>query len=204
MDISRGVGLGLLLHPICSNIVVRTACCGVSTVLPAYSTFKAIENDNHHEQRRWLLYWTVYGSFRAAEVLTDKILTWFPLYYHVKFAFLVWLQLPSANGARHMYMSHLRPLLLRHQARLDQIVNFLYREMSNFIAHQPQFRVVRSIFMEIGTLVNQTVKDVIRPIPRQGNHAIEGPTAQIPDPHPDQGIEHPTVQILDPQLNHED
>lgn len=51
--------------------------------------------------------------------------------------------------------------------------------------------------------VNQTIKDVIRPIPR-GNHAIEGPTAQIPDPHPDQGIEHPTVQLLDPQLNHED
>lgn len=33
-----------------------------------------------------------------------------------------------------MYMSHLRPLLLRHQARLDQIVNFLYREMVRICA----------------------------------------------------------------------
>lgn len=52
--------------------------------------------------------------------------------------------------------------------------------------------------------MNQTYRDVIHPMPRQGNHAIEGPTAQIPDPHPDQGIERLTAQIPDPQPNHED
>ncbi|KAJ0010540.1 hypothetical protein Pint_34584 [Pistacia integerrima] len=173
MELPREVGLGLLLSPISSNIVMRTACCGVGTVLPAYSTFKAIENDNRDEQRRWLLYWTVYGSFRAAEVFADKILYWFPLYYHVKFAFLVWLQLPPGN--------------------------------SNFVsAHQPEFQFVGAVFMEIMSLVNQTFKDVIHPMPRQGNHAIEGPTAQIPDPHPDQGTERLTAQIPDPQPNDED
>ncbi|KAJ0076991.1 hypothetical protein Patl1_36343 [Pistacia atlantica] len=116
----------------------------------------------------------------------------FPLYYHVKFAFLVWLQLPPGNGARHMYMSHLRPFLLRHQARLDQIVNFIYRQMSNFVsAHQPEFQFVGAVFMEIMSL-------------GRGNRAIEGPTAQILDPHPDQGTERLTAQIPDPQPNDED
>uniref|UniRef100_A0A2P2KIE8 HVA22-like protein n=1 Tax=Rhizophora mucronata TaxID=61149 RepID=A0A2P2KIE8_RHIMU len=47
----------------------------------------------------------------------------------MKFAFLVWLQLPSTNGARQLYTNHLRPFLVRHQARLDQIMEFLYVEM---------------------------------------------------------------------------
>ncbi|RWW33335.1 hypothetical protein GW17_00001958 [Ensete ventricosum] len=38
---------------------------------------------------------TVYGSFSLVESLSDKFLYWCPCYYHIKFAFLVWLQLPS-------------------------------------------------------------------------------------------------------------
>ncbi|MED6124080.1 hypothetical protein PIB30_055738 [Stylosanthes scabra] len=39
----------------------------------------------------------LYGSFSLIEVFTDKLISWFPMYYHMKFAFLVWLQLPSTN-----------------------------------------------------------------------------------------------------------
>ncbi|RVX12399.1 HVA22-like protein k [Vitis vinifera] len=70
----------------------------------------------------------------------------FPLYYHMKFAFLVWLQLPSTDvylgvnwlsltGAGHLYMRHLRPFLLRHQAKLDQIMGLLYGEMGKKIIY---------------------------------------------------------------------
>ncbi|XP_064945510.1 HVA22-like protein k isoform X2 [Musa acuminata AAA Group] len=89
------VGLRLLLCPLTSNIVTRTACCTIGIGLPVYSTFKAIENKNGNEQEKWLLYWAVYGSFSLVEVLSDKFLYWCPFYYHIKFAFLVWLQLPS-------------------------------------------------------------------------------------------------------------
>ncbi|KAF3683384.1 HVA22-like protein k [Capsicum annuum] len=91
------IGLKLLLSPLNTNVVVRTACCSVGIVLPVYSTFKAIEMGDQNEQRKWLLYWAVYGSFSIVEAFTDKFLYWFPLYYHVKLAFLVWLQLPSAE-----------------------------------------------------------------------------------------------------------
>ncbi|KAJ0763137.1 hypothetical protein HanOQP8_Chr04g0168881 [Helianthus annuus] len=46
----------------------------------------------------------------------------------MKFAFLVWLQLPNTNGAKQLYMNHLRPFLLKHQANLDQIVGLLHSE----------------------------------------------------------------------------
>ncbi|KAK5838056.1 hypothetical protein PVK06_006783 [Gossypium arboreum] len=129
MDLTSEVGLRLLFSPISSHIVVRTACCTVGTVLPVYSTFKAIESNDQNEQRKWLLYWTVYGSFSVAEAFSDKLLSWFPFYYYAKFAFLVWLQLPSANGAEHLYMSHLRQFLLKHQSRLDKILGCIYNEM---------------------------------------------------------------------------
>uniref|UniRef100_A0A2P2KIB6 HVA22-like protein n=1 Tax=Rhizophora mucronata TaxID=61149 RepID=A0A2P2KIB6_RHIMU len=144
------VGLQLLLSPLSSNVLVRTACCSVGIVLPVYSTFKAVENKDQIEQQKWLLYWAAYGTFSVAEVLTDKIISWFPLYYHMKFAFLVWLQLPSTNGARQLYTNHLRPFLVRHQARLDQIMEFLYVEMNKFVsAHQAEFQFAKALFLKV-------------------------------------------------------
>ncbi|OVA04545.1 TB2/DP1/HVA22-related protein [Macleaya cordata] len=75
-SISSEVGLRLLLSPLGSNVVVRTACCSVGIALPVYNTFKAIENKDQNEQQKWLLYWAAYGSFSLAEVFSDKILSW--------------------------------------------------------------------------------------------------------------------------------
>ncbi|XP_019176502.1 PREDICTED: HVA22-like protein k isoform X2 [Ipomoea nil] len=165
------VGLRLLLSPLGSNIVVRTASCSVGVVLPVYSTFSAIERRDQEEQKKWLMYWAAYGSFSMVELFTDKLLYWFPLYYHAKFAFLVWLQLPSIDGAKQVYMNHLRPFLLEHQARLDQIVGFLYGEMSRFVSrHQEEFVFVKTILMKILA----SGKDNTRREQRQESAAIEG------------------------------
>ncbi|CAI0473501.1 unnamed protein product [Linum tenue] len=127
-SITSEVGLRLLLSPIGSNIVTRAACCSVGIVLPVYSTYQALEANDETQQRKWLIYWTAYGSFSLAEVFADKLLSWVPMYYHMKFAFLVWLQLPSANGAEQLYRNHLRPFLLKHQARADLLMNSAYKE----------------------------------------------------------------------------
>ncbi|XP_038693080.1 HVA22-like protein k isoform X4 [Tripterygium wilfordii] len=176
------VGLQLLLSPLGSNVVVRTACCTVGLVLPVYSTFKAIENKDQNEQQKWLFYWAAYGSFSIAEVFTDKLLSWFPLYYHVKFAFLVWLQLPSINGARQLYMSHLRPFLLRHQARLDQIVDLVYSEMGKFVSkHQSEIQFASALSIKI----LRSVREIVHPRQTQIHGTIEGPRRQIQDAPPD-------------------
>ncbi|KAK9287043.1 hypothetical protein L1049_015451 [Liquidambar formosana] len=181
-SIPSPVGLRLLLCPLDSNIVIRTACCSVGIVLPVYSTFKAIENKDQNEQQKWLLYWAAYGSFSVAEVFTDKLISWFPLYYHMKFAFLVWLQLPSVDGATHLYMSLLRPFLLRHQARLDQIVEFLYGEMAKFVsAHREEIQFARRLFMKILASANQMLTNIIHSVQRPANGTIEGPRRRIQD-----------------------
>ncbi|KAL1316384.1 HVA22-like protein k isoform X1 [Arachis ipaensis] len=144
------VGLRLLLCPLGSNIVIRTACCSVGIALPVYSTFKAIESRDQNAQRKCLLYWAAYGSFSLVEVFTDKLISWFPMYYHIKFAFLVWLQLPSTDGAKQLYMKHLRPFLSRHQAKVDQILGIASCEVIKLVSsYQAEIQFVRSMVVKI-------------------------------------------------------
>ncbi|KAK9184288.1 hypothetical protein WN943_024636 [Citrus x changshan-huyou] len=53
---------------------------------------------------------------------------------------------------------------------------------SQFVSdHQVELRFVRMLFMKTVALVNQTVKEIIHPVPTQANRAIEGPPESIPD-----------------------
>ncbi|KAL2927488.1 HVA22-like protein k [Bienertia sinuspersici] len=175
-------GLRLLLSPPGSNIVVRTACCSVGVIMPVYTTFKAVERKDPDEQHKCLVYWAAYGTFTVAEMITDKLIHWFPFYYHMKFAFLVWLQLPSTNGAEQLYTNHLRPFLLRHQAKLDYIVGLLYGEMAKFATvHQAELQFVKKIIASVVEAANQMVRGILHPghgSARGGHAAIEGPTEQ--------------------------
>ncbi|XP_021888879.1 HVA22-like protein k [Carica papaya] len=158
-SVTNEVGLRLLLSPLGSNIVIRTACCTVGIGLPVYSTFKAIERKDPKEQQKWLIYWAAYGSFSLVEVFADKFLHWVPLYYHLKFAFLVWLQLPTIDGAKHLYDLHLRPFLSRHQARLDLLTGLAYGEMVKLIdAHQSEFQFARTLIVKITGSVDQILR----------------------------------------------
>ncbi|XP_010437314.1 PREDICTED: HVA22-like protein k [Camelina sativa] len=166
------VGLRVLLSPLGSNIVLRTACCSIGIGLPVYSTFKAIESRDETEQQKWLIYWAAYGSFSLVEVFTDKIISWFPLYYHVKFAFLVWLQLATVEGSKQIYNNQIRPFLLRHQARVDRLVDGIYEEMVKVVrSHQREIRFVRSMIAKMLGSVN----GVAPPGQRLGNIANGSP-----------------------------
>ncbi|KAG8500379.1 hypothetical protein CXB51_004525 [Gossypium anomalum] len=143
--------------------------CTVGTVIPVYSTFKAIENKDQNEQQKWLLYWTGYPFMDLLVLLK------FPLYYHAKFAFLVWLQLPSSNGAKHLYKSHLRPFLLRHQATFDKILEFINSEMSKLVsARQAEIKFARTLILKLMASVNQIVWYLIHPMQTPQNRSIEG------------------------------
>ncbi|KAL5196735.1 hypothetical protein ABZP36_000247 [Zizania latifolia] len=126
--ISGEMGLRLLLAPLSSNVVIRTASCAVGIGLPVYSTFRAIENKDQEEKERWLLYWAAYGSFSIAEVFADQILSRLKQLAgsdYVKFAVL---------GSKHVYRRHVRPFFLKHQAKIDRILNILSKEFTKFVS----------------------------------------------------------------------
>ncbi|XP_022751370.1 HVA22-like protein k isoform X1 [Durio zibethinus] len=179
-NVTSEVGLRLLLCPLGSNIVTRAACCSVGIVLPVYSTFRAIERNDANEQQKWLTYWAAYGSFTLVEAFSDKLLSWFPYYYHFKFAFLVWLQLPSTEGAKQIYKNHLRPFLLKHQAGVDQLMGFACAEMARFISTRPEeYQFVRTMLKKIRGSARPKVSEP------KGLRAISGQTRMISNPESD-------------------
>ncbi|CAM6033702.1 unnamed protein product [Sphagnum compactum] len=164
------VGLRLLLSPSASQVVVRAACTLFGIGFPIYSTHKAIAYKNLAEQEQWLFYWAVYGCFTATEVVFDKLFSWFPFYYHIKFVFLVWLQLPSQFGAHYLYTNLLRPVLLKHQRSLDRVVDGTRNEMSKFIlSHQQEAQFVKRIVQKLLISVYQAARDAM-----QNSRALEG------------------------------
>ncbi|RYR29434.1 hypothetical protein Ahy_B01g053811 [Arachis hypogaea] len=91
------------------------------------------------------------------------------------------------QGAEQLYTDHLHPFLLRHQARLDQVVDVVYGEMSkSVIAHQVEFQLARSLRMNILVTSNQMVRNIILPVRREPN-CIEGPKRlQVQDSESDE------------------
>ncbi|KAG8099632.1 hypothetical protein GUJ93_ZPchr0013g36447 [Zizania palustris] len=174
--ISGEMGLRLLLAPLSSNVVIRTASCAVGIGLPVYSTFRAIENKDQEEKERWLLYWAAYGSFSIAEAFADQILSRVPFYYHVKFAILVWLQFPSNSGSKHVYRRHVRPFFLKHQAKIERILNILSKEFTKFVtSHGDEIHFIGNMAARGASTANYIINGPEQP---EAVHAtIEGPNS---------------------------
>ncbi|XP_035800840.1 receptor expression-enhancing protein 6 isoform X3 [Amphiprion ocellaris] len=99
-------------------------CNLIGFVYPAYYSIKAIESLNKEDDTKWLTYWVVYGVFSLGEFFSDIFLYWFPFYYAFKCLFLLWCMAPmSWNGSQIIYNKVVRPIFLRHEATVDNMVS---------------------------------------------------------------------------------
>ncbi|XP_062410751.1 receptor expression-enhancing protein 5 [Sardina pilchardus] len=95
-------------------------CNLIGFAYPAYISIKAIESITKDDDTKWLTYWVVYGVFSVAEFFADLFLFWFPFYYMLKCAFLVWCMAPTpSNGSILIYNRIIRPVFLKNEARID-------------------------------------------------------------------------------------
>lgn len=81
------------------------------TLYPAYSSYKAVKTKNVKEYVKWMMYWIVFAFFTTAETLTDIILSWFPFYFELKIAFVIWLLSPYTKGSSVLYRKFVHPTL---------------------------------------------------------------------------------------------
>ncbi|XP_059197451.1 receptor expression-enhancing protein 6 isoform X2 [Centropristis striata] len=101
-------------------------CNLIGFVYPAYFSIKAIESSNKEDDTKWLTYWVVYGVFSLGEFFSDIFLYWFPFYYAFKCLFLLWCMAPMTwNGSQVIYNKLVRPIFLRHEATVDNMVSDL-------------------------------------------------------------------------------
>ncbi|KAM6106833.1 LOW QUALITY PROTEIN: receptor expression-enhancing protein 4 [Pterocles gutturalis] len=89
---------------------------------PAYASYKAVRTKNIREYVRWMMYWIVFALFMAAETFTDLLISWFPFYYQIKTAFVIWLLSPYTRGASLLYRKFVHPTLSRKEKEIDTCI----------------------------------------------------------------------------------
>ncbi|NXS66993.1 REEP3 protein, partial [Pandion haliaetus] len=89
---------------------------------PAYYSYKAVKTKNVKEYVRWMMYWIVFALYTVTETVTDLTVSWFPLYYELKIAFVIWLLSPYTRGASLIYRKFLHPLLSSKEREIDEYI----------------------------------------------------------------------------------
>lgn len=112
--------LGLLSMYLIFGYFAQLLCNVIGFLYPAYMSVKAIESADKNDDTQWLTYWVVFGLFSVTEFGIDAIISWFPFYWLVKCAFLLYLHLPAFKGAEVLYVRYVRPFVLKHQTIIDR------------------------------------------------------------------------------------
>ncbi|XP_028916437.1 receptor expression-enhancing protein 3 [Ornithorhynchus anatinus] len=105
-----------------SWIISRAVVLVFGMLYPAYYSYKAVKTKNVKEYVRWMMYWIVFALYTVIETLADLTVAWFPLYYELKIAFVVWLLSPYTRGASLIYRKFLHPLLSSKEREIDDYI----------------------------------------------------------------------------------
>ncbi|XP_067155872.1 receptor expression-enhancing protein 3 isoform X1 [Apteryx mantelli] len=105
-----------------SWIISRAVVLVFGMLYPAYSSYKAVKTKNVKEYVRWMMYWIVFALYTVTETITDLTVSWFPLYYELKIAFVIWLLSPYTRGASLIYRKLLHPLLSSKEREIDEYI----------------------------------------------------------------------------------
>ncbi|XP_063303312.1 receptor expression-enhancing protein 2 isoform X1 [Pelobates fuscus] len=105
-----------------SWIISRLVVLVFGTLYPAYSSYKAVKTKNVKEYVKWMMYWIVFAFFSTAETLTDIILSWFPFYFELKIAFVIWLLSPYTKGSSVLYRKFVHPTLSSKEKEIDEYI----------------------------------------------------------------------------------
>ncbi|KAJ8405527.1 hypothetical protein AAFF_G00320000 [Aldrovandia affinis] len=105
-----------------SWIISRIVVLAFGTLYPAYSSYKAVKTKNVKEYVKWMMYWIVFAFFTTAETLTDIILSWFPFYFELKIAFVIWLLSPYTKGSSVLYRKFVHPTLSSKEKEIDEYI----------------------------------------------------------------------------------
>merc|ERR1712147_445098 len=113
-----------LLAPLTISLIAFT--------YPAIQSIRSLEENQNQE--KWLTYWVVYGVFNIVEFFGDILLSWFPLYFFIKTAFLIWCMAPiKLNGSIIIFKMIILPFFILHKEKLGKLQTKVDEEMKEKI-----------------------------------------------------------------------
>eukprot|EP00614_Pseudopedinella_elastica_P042609 CAMPEP_0181260544 /NCGR_PEP_ID=MMETSP1097-20121128/1000_1 /TAXON_ID=35684 /ORGANISM="Pseudopedinella elastica, Strain CCMP716" /LENGTH=169 /DNA_ID=CAMNT_0023359065 /DNA_START=28 /DNA_END=537 /DNA_ORIENTATION=- len=81
---------------------------------PAYKSLQAMEVNDPAEDKQWLTYWVVYGTFSIFESVMSFLKDIIPYYNVLKLGLFIFLYHSSTKGATKVYDKILTPYIIPH------------------------------------------------------------------------------------------
>ena len=94
----------------------------VGTLYPAFWTIKSLEQNLVEEQKKWLTYWVVFGSFIIIDMSSVVIVKFIPFYFVLKILFLIWLFMPGSNGCTIIYYLVVKKIFRYYEDKIESYV----------------------------------------------------------------------------------
>ncbi|KAI0203634.1 TB2/DP1, HVA22 family-domain-containing protein [Astrocystis sublimbata] len=104
------------------NIIAHFFASIASFLFPLFASYKALKTSDPAQLTPWLMYWSVLSCALLAESWTEFILVWIPFYSWIRLGFLLWLVLPSTQGARVLYETYLHPYLEDNELAIEDFI----------------------------------------------------------------------------------
>ncbi|OZJ05322.1 hypothetical protein BZG36_01563 [Bifiguratus adelaidae] len=97
-------------------------------LFPAYSSYKAVKTNTSDVLAPSLMYWITISTYYVGEYVADLFVSWLPFYNEIKVAFIFWLVLPQTQGYLILYKHFIQPILIQHEADIDNVLQHAHEE----------------------------------------------------------------------------
>ncbi|KAI1118198.1 TB2/DP1, HVA22 family-domain-containing protein [Nemania sp. NC0429] len=104
------------------NIIAHFFASIASFLFPLFASYKALKTSDPTQLTPWLMYWSVLSCALLVESWTEFVLVWVPFYSWIRLGFLLWLVLPSTQGARVLYEGYLHPYLEENELAIEEFI----------------------------------------------------------------------------------
>ena len=94
----------------------------IGTLYPAFWTIKSIEEHSIEEQKKWLTYWVVFGSFIILDMSSIVIAKFIPFYFVLKILFLIWLFMPGSSGCTIIYYLVVKKIFRYYEDTIERYI----------------------------------------------------------------------------------
>jgi receptor expression-enhancing protein 5/6 len=134
----------------------------LGTLYPAFWTIKSIENDDLKEQKNWLIYWAVFGSFVLIDMFSPVIVKIIPFYFVFKIVFLIMLFMPGSQVGPFIYSILVKKILGKYEDKIDNA----FDQMDEILKHNNNDSndnsSIKAKKLKLKNLKNMNIDDAVK------------------------------------------